>query len=133
MQILNVVEFCETPAVGADEYQRVRKKPDPARLIEDKFSLINKGLILVIQECIVDALLRQNSRFVTAFCGALEPALDVFSEVFKQLLLDGWRRGRNRCGHGDRDTTSEAAFIGEECTGSIDCRNLSSGSMHLVP
>ena len=132
VKILHVAKFCETPAIGADEYQRVRKKSDPARLIEDKLSLINERLILVIQECIVDALFRQNSRFDTAVCGTLEPALDVFSEVFKQLLLDGRRRGRNRCGHGDRDTTSESAFIGEERTWSIDCRNLSSGSMHLV-
>src|ERR1019366_60323 len=97
VKILHVVKFRETPAIGADEYQRVRKKPDPAGLIEDKLSLIHERLVLVIQECSVDALLRQNSWFATAVCGTLEPALDVFSEVFKQLLLDCRRRRRDRC------------------------------------
>jgi len=56
VKILNIRKFREALAVGADEYQRVGKKPNPARLREDKLSLVNERFVLVIEECAVDAL-----------------------------------------------------------------------------
>jgi len=48
VKVLYVLKVCEATAVGANEYERVRKKADPAGLIEDKLSRINKGLVLVV-------------------------------------------------------------------------------------
>jgi hypothetical protein len=56
VKILHIRKFREAPAIGADEYQRVGKKPNPAWLREDKLSLVNERLVLVIEECAVYAL-----------------------------------------------------------------------------
>jgi hypothetical protein len=48
MEILYVAKLYEATAIRANEYQRVRKKADPAGLIEDKLSLIHERLVLVI-------------------------------------------------------------------------------------
>jgi hypothetical protein len=83
VKILHVVKFREAPAIRTHKYQRIWKKSDPAGLVKDKLSLINEGFVLVIEECTVDALFGQNSRFRSAICGTLEPALDIFRQVFK--------------------------------------------------
>jgi hypothetical protein len=48
VKILYIVKFCKATTVGANEYERVRKKTDSAGLIEDKPSLVNARLILVV-------------------------------------------------------------------------------------
>ena len=131
VKIFHVGKFCEATAIRTNKYQGIGKETDPARLSEDKLSGINEGLVLVIQKCTVNALLGQNSRFLAAVCGTLEPAFDIFCEVLKQLFLDCRRRGRNGRGHGDGDATPESALISEERTGGIGCRNLSSRSLHF--
>jgi hypothetical protein len=48
VKILHVIKICKTPAIRAHKYERVRKKSDPAGLIEDKLSLIDERVVLVI-------------------------------------------------------------------------------------
>jgi len=88
VKILHIVKFREASAIRAHKYQGIWKKSDPAGLVKDKLPLINERLILVIEECAVDTLFGQNNWIRPAVCGPLEPALDIFSEVFKQLFLD---------------------------------------------
>ena len=79
MKVLYVFKLHKTPTIGADEYERIRYEAYSAGLIENKLSGINKGLVLVVQKCIVYALLWQDRDFAAAIGCPLEPALDEFA------------------------------------------------------
>jgi len=56
VKVLHIPKFSESFAVGANEYEGVGKKPNPAWLREDKLSLVNERFVLMIEECTVYAL-----------------------------------------------------------------------------
>ena len=89
MKILYVLKFHESPAIGTDEYERIGQEAYSAGLIENELSGIDERLVLVVQKCIVYALLREDRDFGAAIGSALEPTLDEFGEVLEQLLLNG--------------------------------------------
>jgi hypothetical protein len=57
MKVLYVLKLCKTAAIRADEHERIGKEADSAGLIKGKLARINKRLVLVVQKCVVNALL----------------------------------------------------------------------------
>ena len=60
MKVLYVLELHKTATIGADKYERIWYEAYSAGLIENKLSGINEGLVLVVQKCIIYALLWQD-------------------------------------------------------------------------
>jgi hypothetical protein len=90
IKILDIIKFRQQPAIGTYKNQGVGDETNSTGLIEGEVSGINGRFILIIQESAVEALLGQYLRDLPAIRGALKPALDVFGEMFKHLLLDCW-------------------------------------------
>src|SRR5690349_9175065 len=93
MKVLYVLELHKTATIGADKYERIWYEAYSAGLIENKLSGINEGLVLVVQKCIIYALLWQDRDFGAAIGCPLEPALYEFAQMLEQLLLNGRGRG----------------------------------------
>jgi hypothetical protein len=83
VKILYILELRETPAVGANEDERIGEKAYPGWLIEHEFSGISQRFLLVIEKCVINALFRQYFGFRPAAHCALEPAFNKLFQVFE--------------------------------------------------
>lgn len=116
MKVFNISKFGEAAAIGTDENERVRNKSDAARLVQNESAWIDRGLVLVIEKCIVYALLGKHGWALPAVHGTQEPTLDKLCEVVEKLLMD--RRGRRGegCWKWNGNATAQPALVCEQCT-----------------
>jgi hypothetical protein len=66
MKLFDVRKFGQAAAVGTDKNKGVRNESNAARLVENESSWVDGRLVLVIEKCVIDALLGQHRRGLPA-------------------------------------------------------------------
>jgi hypothetical protein len=83
VKVNHILELHQPLALGTYENQWVRHETNAIGLVQREPARVDFGLVLMVQECRIEALLRENLRIRPATHSAIMPILYKLSQQFE--------------------------------------------------